>query len=73
MKLSGTEVAAMSDAQCGTLVRGRAGWRLEGRSRGWSSNTIEALARKGLLTVVHGPGQRGFAIINTEAWLEAIT
>ncbi|MER9622651.1 hypothetical protein NKI98_14625 [Mesorhizobium sp. M0222] len=73
MKLSGTELAAMSDAQCGPLERGRAGWRLEGRVRGWSSNTIEALARKGLLSVTYGPGQKGKAFINHEAWLEAIT
>ncbi|OBQ59603.1 hypothetical protein EFV37_22000 [Mesorhizobium loti] len=73
MKLSGTELAAMSDAQCGPLVRGRGGWTLEGRAHGWNSNTIDALERKGLLTVVHGPGQKGVATINTEAWLEALT
>lgn len=73
MKLSGTELAAMSDAQCGPLVRGRAGWTLEGRVRGWSTNTIEALARKGLLSVSYGPGQKGKASINTEAWLDALT
>ncbi|TIL53801.1 hypothetical protein [Mesorhizobium sp.] len=73
MKLSGTELAAMSDAQCGPLVRGRGGWTLQGRAHGWNSNTIDALERKGLLTVTHGPGQKGIAIINTEAWLDALT
>lgn len=73
MKLSGTELAAMSDAQCGPLIRGRGGWTLAGRAHGWGRSTIDALERKGLLTVVHGPGQRGVATINQEAWLEALT
>lgn len=68
MKLSGTELAAMSDADLGPLVRGRAGWLLAGKHKGFSTNTIEALARKGLLSIAYGPGRNAVATINHEAW-----
>jgi hypothetical protein len=72
VKLSGTEVAAITDAMAGPLVRGRAGWLLAGKISGFGSNTINALERKGLLIVQHGPGQRGVATANVEACLEAL-
>jgi hypothetical protein len=72
VKLSGTEVAAMTDAMKGPLVRGNAGWKLASAFSGYSSGTINALERKGLVTVVHGPGQRGVATANVEACLEAL-
>lgn len=72
MKLSGTELAAMSDAELGPLVKGRAGWLLTGKAHGWSTNTVEALARKGLLSIAYGPGSKGVATINHETWRKVL-
>ncbi len=52
-KLTPAMLACLQDAGRGSLIRTVAGWGLEGGARWHAGNTVDALAGRGLITVVH--------------------